>query len=91
MLIQLEIKNFAIIEHSIINFEKGFNVITGETGAGKSIIMDALSSIVGERTSKGFVRRGEEKAELQAVFVRTETIDNRLKEKNIHIEMMSSL
>lgn len=86
MLIQMEIKNFAIIKHSIINFEDGFNVITGETGAGKSILLDALSSILGERTSKTLVRKGEEKSELKAVFLKTETLEQRLKEKGIEIE-----
>ncbi|MDA1674725.1 DNA repair protein RecN [Bacillus cereus group sp. TH152-1LC] len=83
MLIQIEIKDFAIIEHSIINFEDGFNVITGETGAGKSILFDALSSIIGERTSKSFVRKGRDKAELKAVFLKTEKMDKLLKERNI--------
>ncbi|MCU7666830.1 DNA repair protein RecN [Bacillus thuringiensis] len=83
MLIQIEIKDFAIIEHSIINFEDGFNVITGETGAGKSILFDALSSIIGERTSKSFVRKGRDKAELKAVFLKTEKLDKLLKERNI--------
>lgn len=86
MLIQMEIKNFAIIKHSLINFEEGFNVITGETGAGKSILLDALSSLLGERTSKSLVRKGEEKAELKAVFFKTETLENKLREKGIEIE-----
>lgn len=85
MLLQLEIKNFAIIEHSIINFEKGFNVLTGETGAGKSILLDALSAILGERTSKEYIRRGEEKAELKAVFAKTPSIENKLREFEMEI------
>lgn len=86
MLMQLEVKNFAIIEHSIIDFHEGFNVLSGETGAGKSIILDAMSSILGERTKKQVVRKGEEKAEIKAVFLKTSHIENRLKEKNILIE-----
>lgn len=86
MLIQLEIKNFAIIEHSIIDFNHGFNVISGETGAGKSIILDALGAIIGERTSKNSVRKGEEKAELKAVFLKTPKLIHKLLEKNIEIE-----
>lgn len=86
MLMQLEVKNFAIIEHSIIDFHEGFNVLSGETGAGKSIILDAMSSILGERTKKQVVRKGEEKAEIKAVFLKTNHIENRLKEKNILIE-----
>jgi len=83
MLLQIEIKDFAIIEHSIINFKDGFNVITGETGAGKSILLSALSSIIGERTSKSVVRRGKEKAELKAVFLKTEKLSKQLEAKNI--------
>ncbi len=83
MLLQIEIKDFAIIEHSIINFKNGFNVITGETGAGKSILLSALSSIIGERTSKSVVRRGKEKAELKAVFLKTERLAKQLEAKNI--------
>lgn len=86
MLIQLEIKNFAIIKHSIVNFENGFNVITGETGAGKSIILDALSTILGGRTSKGIVRKGEESSELKAVFLKSETLERKLKDIGIVTE-----
>ncbi|MFP3726396.1 DNA repair protein RecN [Priestia filamentosa] len=83
MLLQVEIRDFAIIEHSIIDVENGFNVITGETGAGKSIVFDALSSIIGERTSKSVVRKGTEKAELKAVFLKTPTLATQLQERNI--------
>lgn len=86
MLIQLEIKNFAIIEHSIINFDKGFNVLSGETGAGKSILFDAISSILGERTSKQSVRKDQDKAELKAVFLKTKKIEKIMKEKDINNE-----
>ena len=83
---QLEIKNFAIIEHSIITFDETFNVLTGETGAGKSILLDALGAILGDRTSKDYIRKGEEKAELKAVFLCTEKINQKLRKKNIHVE-----
>jgi len=86
MLLQLEIKNFAIIEKSIINFEKGFNVLTGETGAGKSILLDALSAILGERTSKDYIRKDEEKSELKAVFAKTDNINKKLKQIGINIQ-----
>lgn len=85
MLIQLEIKNFAIIEHSILNFDQGFNVLSGETGAGKSILFDAISSILGERTSKHMIRKGEEKAELKAVFLKTEKMEALLATQGIEI------
>lgn len=86
MLLQLEIKNFAIIEHSLINFEEKFNVITGETGSGKSILFDALSCVIGERSSKEIVRKGEEKAEIKIVFLKTSKIEKKLSKKGIKIE-----
>lgn len=68
MLSELSIKNFAIIEASSISFEKGLTVLTGETGAGKSIIIDAIHLLVGGRGSAEFVRHGEEKAEIEGLF-----------------------
>lgn len=69
MLAELSIKNFAIIEQISISFQKGFTVLTGETGAGKSIIIDAISILAGGRGSAEFVRYGEEKAELEGLFL----------------------
>ncbi len=68
MLIELSIKNFAIIENLIVPFEKGLTVITGETGAGKSMIIDAISLLVGGRGSTEFVRNGANRCELQGLF-----------------------
>lgn len=68
MLMQLSIHNFAVIENISVTFEKGFNVLTGETGAGKSIIIDALGMLVGGRASADYIRHGKEKAELEALF-----------------------
>ncbi|WP_108670851.1 DNA repair protein RecN [Peribacillus acanthi] len=68
MLIELSIKNFAIIEALSISFRKGLTVLTGETGAGKSIIIDAINLLAGGRGSSEFVRHGEEKAELEGLF-----------------------
>ncbi|MDP4169113.1 MAG: DNA repair protein RecN [Bacillota bacterium] len=68
MLIELSIKNFAIIETLTISFEKGLTVLTGETGAGKSIIIDAIHQLVGGRGSSEFVRHGEEKASIEGLF-----------------------
>ncbi|RFU69802.1 DNA repair protein RecN [Peribacillus saganii] len=68
MLTELSIKNFAIIEALSISFEKGLTVLTGETGAGKSIIIDAIHLLVGGRGSAEFVRHGESKAELEGLF-----------------------
>jgi DNA repair protein RecN (Recombination protein N) len=68
LLSELSIKNFAIIESLSISFEKGMTVLTGETGAGKSIIIDAVHLLVGGRGSAEFVRHGEEKAEIEGLF-----------------------
>ena len=70
MLSELSIKNFAIIEASRISFEKGLTVLTGETGAGKSIIIDAIHLLVGGRGSSDFVRHGEERAEIEGFLAR---------------------
>ena len=68
MLAELSIKNFAIIEKVSISFEKGLTVLTGETGAGKSIIIDAIHLLTGGRGSAEFVRHGEDKAEIEGLF-----------------------
>ena len=68
MLSELSIKNFAIIEALAISFEKGLTVLTGETGAGKSIIIDAIHLLVGGRGSTDFVRHGEKRAEIEGLF-----------------------
>ncbi|WP_175639749.1 DNA repair protein RecN [Metabacillus schmidteae] len=69
MLAELSIKNFAIIESLTVSFEKGLTVLTGETGAGKSIIIDAIHLLAGARGSSEFVRYGEKRAELEALFL----------------------
>ena len=68
MLSELSIKNFAIIDKLTISFEKGLTVLTGETGAGKSIIIDAIHLLVGGRGSTEFIRHGEAKAEIEGLF-----------------------
>ncbi|SFX52432.1 DNA repair protein RecN (Recombination protein N) [Thermoactinomyces sp. DSM 45891] len=68
MIRQLSIRHFAIIEELHIDFSHGFHALTGETGAGKSILIDALGLVVGDRASADFVRHGQEKAEIEAVF-----------------------
>ena len=68
MLMELCVKNFAIIEKLSVSFEKGLTVITGETGAGKSMLIDAITLLVGGRGSSGYVRHGESKAEIEALF-----------------------
>lgn len=68
MLREIHIKNFSIIDNVHIEFGKGFNVLTGETGAGKSIIIDALSLALGERVTGDFIRSGEKEAVVEAFF-----------------------
>ncbi|CCX37498.1 dNA repair protein RecN [Clostridium sp. CAG:1013] len=68
MLSQLFIQNIAVIEKASIDLEKGFTVLTGETGAGKSIIIDAIHAVLGERTSKELVRTGASSASVSALF-----------------------
>ena len=68
MLLSLKIKNFALIADQTIVFDKGFNVLVGETGSGKSLILDALSFVLGDKASKLNLRSGESKLFVQAVF-----------------------
>jgi DNA repair protein RecN (Recombination protein N) len=68
MLKSLSIKNYALIEELHVEFEQGLNIVTGETGAGKSIIIDALSLILGERADSDTVRKGTDKAIVEATF-----------------------
>jgi DNA repair protein RecN (Recombination protein N) len=68
LLNELSIRNFAIIESLSVSFNKGLTVLTGETGAGKSIIIDAIHLLVGGRGSAEFVRHGEDKAEIEGLF-----------------------
>ncbi len=68
MLQLLHIENIAIIEQADIEFEGGFNALTGETGAGKSIVIDSLSAVLGQRTSRDLIRTGTEKAFVSACF-----------------------
>ncbi len=66
MLLELDIRDFAIIDHLRLDFAPGFNVITGETGAGKSIVVDAVGLLVGARADTSFVRAGAERAVVEA-------------------------
>ena len=68
MLRLLHIENIAVIEQAEIAFDRGFNVLTGETGAGKSIVIDAISAILGERTYRDVIRTGADRAFVSAVF-----------------------
>lgn len=73
MLQKLKIKNIALIENLNIDFENGLNVITGETGSGKSIIIDSINFLLGARADKSLIRYGEEKAKVEGVFSVDET------------------
>ena len=68
MLTHLTLINFALADHLALDIEQGFNVLTGETGAGKSLLLDALSACLGERTDTNYVRYGADKADVTAVF-----------------------
>ncbi|HEL0607274.1 DNA repair protein RecN [Streptococcus equi subsp. zooepidemicus] len=68
MLLEISIKNFAIIEEISLNFENGMTVLTGETGAGKSIIIDAMNMLLGARASTEVIRHGADKAEIEGFF-----------------------
>ena len=71
MLVQLEIQNIALIEHICIDFEPGFQVLSGETGAGKSIIIDSIHTILGGRTTRELIRTGCDNASVTAIFYDT--------------------
>ena len=68
MLSLLHIENIAVIEEADIRFASGFNALTGETGAGKSIVIDAIGAVIGERTSRDLIRTGARSALVSAVF-----------------------
>ena len=87
MLKSLNIENIAVIEKADIEFSKGFNVLTGETGAGKSILVDSISAVLGERTSKELVRNGAENAFVSAFFDDVNAdIKSKLEELDIPVE-----
>lgn len=92
MLSNLRIENIAVIEKADISFDVGLNVLTGETGAGKSIIIDSISAILGERTSKELVRTGAKSASVTAFFENvSDNVVNLLKELDIPVEDDKSL
>ena len=68
MLLEISIKNFAIIEEISLHFEQGMTVLTGETGAGKSIIIDAMNMMLGSRATTDVIRHGAPKAEIEGLF-----------------------
>ena len=88
MLIQLNIKQFGIIENATIELKNGLTVLSGETGAGKSMILAAISQLSGQRTSTSYIRYGEEKASVEGVFdfPKNKAVINIFKELDLYIE-----
>ena len=88
MLIQLNIKQFGIIENATIELKNGLTVLSGETGAGKSMILAAISQLSGQRTSTSYIRYGEEKASVEGVFdfPKNKAVVNIFKELDLDIE-----
>ena len=86
MLQGLKINNIAVIENAELEFDKGLNVLTGETGAGKSIVIDSINAILGERTPRDLVRQGTDSAKVTAVFINVnEDVKNALEESGIDL------
>ncbi len=92
MLSELCIDNIAIIEEASIRFDKGLNIFTGETGAGKSILIDAINAVLGERTSRDLIRTGASKANVTALFTDiSEAVRTKLTELGYEPEQDGSL
>src|SRR3954465_5598021 len=68
MLLELRVENYAVIDNLAVEFAPGLNLLTGETGAGKSILIDALALLLGDKASAGVIRSGADKATISAVF-----------------------
>ncbi len=68
MLVELRLENYAVIDNAAVEFASGLNLLTGETGAGKSILIDALALLLGEKASSDVIRSGAERAVVSAVF-----------------------
>ncbi|MGE5682223.1 MAG: AAA family ATPase, partial [Bacillota bacterium] len=79
MLKSLQIRDYALIEKIFVEFDKGLNIITGETGAGKSILIDAMGLLLGERASTDVVRKGAQKSVVEGIF----DVENHLKVKSV--------
>ena len=92
MLTSLKIENIAVIEKAEILFSGGLNILTGETGAGKSIVIDAINAVLGERTSRDIIRTGADKAKVTAYFENvSDTVTEKLSEYDIEYEDDGSL
>src|SRR5947208_4834888 len=89
MLLELRAENYAVIDRSAATFGPGLNLMTGETGAGKSILIDALEMLLGGKASSDIVRHGEEKAVLACVFELTPGAEAVLETNGIDCEVRS--
>ncbi|MBD7914497.1 DNA repair protein RecN [Clostridium sp. Sa3CUN1] len=89
MLLQLNIKNFALIRELCVEFDSGFNILSGETGAGKSILIDTIDYVLGGKFSKDLIRYGESKTFVEAIFsIDNKELTNILKELDIDDEIL---
>jgi DNA repair protein RecN (Recombination protein N) len=86
MLLELRAENYAVIDHAIAVFGPGLNLLTGETGAGKSILVDALALLMGDKASSDVVRHGAERAVVACVFESTPGAENTLESNGIDVE-----
>jgi DNA repair protein RecN (Recombination protein N) len=86
MLLELRAENYAVINHAIAGFGPGLNLLTGETGAGKSILVDALALLMGQKATPGLIRHGAERAVLSCVFEATPGAEAVLEENGIDVE-----
>src|SRR5579862_7864697 len=86
MLLELRAENYAVIDHAIAVFGPGLNLLTGETGAGKSILVDALALLMGGKSSTDVVRHGADKATVSCVFESTPGAESILEENGIDAE-----
>ena len=87
MLVELRLENYAVIDTLVVEFASGLNLLTGETGAGKSILIDALSLLLGEKASSDIIRSGAEKAIISAVFeVESKYVEQVLEDNGIDAE-----
>ncbi len=92
MLQQLYIKNVALIDEALIEFDKGLNILSGETGAGKSIVIGSLAFVLGARATKDFIKKGEDFAMVEALLtLKSETIKNEIRELGVDIDDDSSV
>ncbi|MFN3406811.1 MAG: DNA repair protein RecN [Caldimicrobium sp.] len=86
MLLELKIKNFLLIENTHLSFEKGFIVFTGETGAGKSLLIKALKLLLGDKGGANYLKSGAERAEIEALFSINKPLTEKLKEMGYEVE-----